>query len=261
MGSRCYTSAQRWWFRRAARRSSRRAMASHPAAAGDTGDTVRLGDQRGRPAPWQLSAASRRANLGPDRPISRRCCSSIGEDPGPRGVDRHYGAARRRGGAGLGAARWSAPQSNRDRRLPGVAAGLMGRLGDCRSAGDRVHDLRQIDVLGVERLEYELSADTIGLGLDAALPHVMELKAKVGEFGRGERTRGRSNKRTGGAIRGGLRPPPPQKHRMRHRRIATGPLTIEHHQSGSTRRQHQALIGASGRRTGRTQPTVTGAVI
>lgn len=51
----------------------------------------------------------------------------------------------------------------------------------------RVHDLRQIDVLGFERLEYELSADAIGLGLDAALPHVMELKAKVGELGRGER--------------------------------------------------------------------------
>jgi hypothetical protein len=45
----------------------------------------------------------------------------------------------------------------------------------------------QIDVLGFERLEYELSADAIGLGLDAALPPVMELKGKVAEFGRGER--------------------------------------------------------------------------
>ena len=41
--------------------------------------------------------------------------------------------------------------------------------------------------LGFERLEYELSADAIALGLDAALPPVMELKGKVAEFGRGER--------------------------------------------------------------------------
>ena len=45
----------------------------------------------------------------------------------------------------------------------------------------------QIDVLGFERLEYELSVDAIGLGLDAALPPVMLLKGKVAEFGRGER--------------------------------------------------------------------------
>ena len=37
----------------------------------------------------------------------------------------------------------------------------------------------QIDVLGFERLEYELSADAIGLGLDAALPAVMELRGNV----------------------------------------------------------------------------------
>ena len=47
--------------------------------------------------------------------------------------------------------------------------------------------LAQIDVLGFERLEYELRADAIGLGLDAALPPVMELKGNVAEFGRGER--------------------------------------------------------------------------
>jgi hypothetical protein len=47
--------------------------------------------------------------------------------------------------------------------------------------------LAQIDVLGFERLEYELSADAIGLGLDAALPPVMELKGNVAAFGRGER--------------------------------------------------------------------------
>jgi hypothetical protein len=45
----------------------------------------------------------------------------------------------------------------------------------------------QIDVLGFERMEYELSADAVGLGLDAALPPVMQLKGKVAEFGRGER--------------------------------------------------------------------------
>ena len=36
-------------------------------------------------------------------------------------------------------------------------------------------------------LEYELTPDAIDLGLDAALPPVVELECKIGEFGRGER--------------------------------------------------------------------------
>ena len=43
------------------------------------------------------------------------------------------------------------------------------------------------DVLGFERMEYELTPDAIELGLDAALPAVYELGSKIGEFGRGER--------------------------------------------------------------------------
>jgi DNA invertase Pin-like site-specific DNA recombinase len=43
------------------------------------------------------------------------------------------------------------------------------------------------DVLGFERLEYDLTPDAIELGLDAALPPVFELRSKIGEFGRGER--------------------------------------------------------------------------
>jgi hypothetical protein len=42
-------------------------------------------------------------------------------------------------------------------------------------------------VLGFERLEYDLTAEAIALGLDAALPPVFELRSKIGEFGRGER--------------------------------------------------------------------------
>ena len=38
-------------------------------------------------------------------------------------------------------------------------------------------------------LEYELTPDAIDLGLDAALPPVVELECKIGEFGRGERAR------------------------------------------------------------------------
>jgi hypothetical protein len=45
----------------------------------------------------------------------------------------------------------------------------------------------RLDVFGFKWQEYELSADTIGLGLDAALPAVIELKGKVAEFGRGSR--------------------------------------------------------------------------
>ena len=45
----------------------------------------------------------------------------------------------------------------------------------------------RLDVLGFERLEYELALDAIGLGLDAALPPVIDLESKIGEFGRDER--------------------------------------------------------------------------
>ena len=43
------------------------------------------------------------------------------------------------------------------------------------------------DVLGFERMEYELTSDAIARGLDAALPAVFELRDQIGEFGRGER--------------------------------------------------------------------------
>jgi hypothetical protein len=47
----------------------------------------------------------------------------------------------------------------------------------------------KLDVLGFQRLEYELTPDAIGLGLDAALPPVLDLPSEIGEFGRGERSR------------------------------------------------------------------------
>ena len=37
-----------------------------------------------------------------------------------------------------------------------------------------------------QRLEHDLTTDA-DLGLDAALPRVIELTSKIGEFGRGER--------------------------------------------------------------------------
>jgi hypothetical protein len=42
-------------------------------------------------------------------------------------------------------------------------------------------------VLGFQRLEYELTPDAIDLGLDAALPPILELNRQIGGFGRGER--------------------------------------------------------------------------
>jgi hypothetical protein len=45
-----------------------------------------------------------------------------------------------------------------------------------------------LEVLGFERLEYELTRDAIDLGLDAALPPVIDLDRQIGGFGRGERT-------------------------------------------------------------------------
>ena len=45
----------------------------------------------------------------------------------------------------------------------------------------------KLAVLGFERLEYELTPDAIDLGLDAAVPPILELESQIGEFGRGER--------------------------------------------------------------------------
>jgi hypothetical protein len=44
------------------------------------------------------------------------------------------------------------------------------------------------DVVGFERLQYELTREAIELGLDAALPAVFELSCTIAEFGRGERS-------------------------------------------------------------------------
>jgi hypothetical protein len=38
-----------------------------------------------------------------------------------------------------------------------------------------------------QRLDYELTPDAIDLGLNAALPPILELTIRFGEFGRGER--------------------------------------------------------------------------
>jgi hypothetical protein len=45
----------------------------------------------------------------------------------------------------------------------------------------------RLDVLGFQRLEYELTPDAIDLGLHAALPPILELNRQIVEFGRGER--------------------------------------------------------------------------
>lgn len=44
----------------------------------------------------------------------------------------------------------------------------------------------KLDVLGFQRLEYELTSDAMDLGPDAALPAHLQLY-QIGEFGRGER--------------------------------------------------------------------------
>jgi hypothetical protein len=45
----------------------------------------------------------------------------------------------------------------------------------------------RLDVLGFKQLEYELTPDAVDLGLDAALPPVLNLGRQIDEFGRGER--------------------------------------------------------------------------
>jgi DNA invertase Pin-like site-specific DNA recombinase len=44
------------------------------------------------------------------------------------------------------------------------------------------------EVIGFEQMVYELTPEAIEMGLNAALPPVYDLRASIGEFGRGERT-------------------------------------------------------------------------
>jgi hypothetical protein len=48
---------------------------------------------------------------------------------------------------------------------------------------------KRTDVLGFQKLEYELTPDAIDLGLNATLPAELELSIQIGRFGRGERSR------------------------------------------------------------------------
>jgi hypothetical protein len=65
------------------------------------------------------------------------------------------------------------------------------------------------DVVGFERLEYELTPDAIELGLDAALPAVFELSCTICEFGGGERTRASATRQIRGCavVMGSMRAP------------------------------------------------------
>jgi DNA invertase Pin-like site-specific DNA recombinase len=51
----------------------------------------------------------------------------------------------------------------------------------------------ELSVLGYQQLEYSLSEGAIDLGLDAALPPVIDLGSKIAGFGRGERARASDN--------------------------------------------------------------------
>jgi hypothetical protein len=45
----------------------------------------------------------------------------------------------------------------------------------------------KVEVEAYQKMTYELTPDAIDLGLDAALPAVLEVGAQIGESGRGER--------------------------------------------------------------------------
>jgi len=47
----------------------------------------------------------------------------------------------------------------------------------------------KLEVEGYRRVTYELTSEAVELGLDAALPAVLETGGQIGEFGRGERSR------------------------------------------------------------------------
>jgi hypothetical protein len=74
--------------------------------------------------------------------------------------------------------------------IVGYARSLPRLWADVGSTGRQalVHALFvRLDVLGYQQLEFELSADVLDLGLDAALPQRIEHEREVREFGRGER--------------------------------------------------------------------------
>jgi hypothetical protein len=66
----------------------------------------------------------------------------------------------------------------------GAHASLGASAGRASVRGSRV---RCLGHGSIKQLEYELTPDGIDLGLDAALPTVIDLGHQIGEFGRGER--------------------------------------------------------------------------
>ena len=79
---------------------------------------------------------------------------------------------------------------DRNRRLPAGFAAAVGRVGPDGRQTIAVALFARLDVLGFQRLEYELTPDAIDLGLHAALPPALELNRQIGGFGRGERASG-----------------------------------------------------------------------
>ena len=115
------------------------------------------------------------ARLGREREEASQACRSRATD-GLAGEMAHLDAEER---AAREPTETSATHPIRGRRLPAFAAIALGGLGARRKPGTGGRALRPPDVLGFERIEYELTPDAIELGLDAALPAIFELEGKI----------------------------------------------------------------------------------
>jgi len=71
------------------------------------------------------------------------------------------------------------PHSRGDRRLRPLAAPSLGGIGPVGQQTLVTAIFARLDVLGFQRLEYELGTNAVDLGLDAALPPVLDLGARL----------------------------------------------------------------------------------
>lgn len=77
----------------------------------------------------------------------------------------------------------SLPRCCAERTRSRSTRGLLGGMGQALALAI----FGRLEVLGLQRMEFELTSDVIELGMDSALRGAIDLGSKVGEFGRGER--------------------------------------------------------------------------
>ena len=166
-------------------------MCSRTGRSADHDTCSRNGPNARRCSAPTLTEAAGRLRGTDSAPASALLCRATGSRQGARDRGASHCPCQVKSLVGPGCGRASPRRGvrtrgariRRDHRLAyGADSGPDGRQALVAA------NLSRLDVLGFERLEHELAQEAKDLGLDAALPSILEVTSQIGEFGRGERT-------------------------------------------------------------------------